>query len=367
VDDVEKGKSGDPSQALFRLMSSQSPNQAIGSFVSSAKPQVVQAMSGAVSSLLGGLSSPSSGIETIVKATGDKIGSLCFQLQMTGYMFRNAEYVMALKDIMELRGTATLQDYKDAFDRLDTDGNGDIEASEVAELLGEVYEGKTPAFEIEAFMKFFDQNKDGKVSWQEFEFGLGAAMAQKEQATRNNNILRGSDEEDEDDEDEVPHVDFEVTGDVEVELEDGKVVKVDAKEYIDNLKQEAQALREALNREKGQFTEDKAPGSELLSGPPSQNDEFGGIAGYIASRQGDVKALTEGISPEIVNTMKLLVDFVLEGGDSGKGRRKKNVPKEELQMEIPGSALQQLALWQLILGYRLREFEAKGDYLKLLE
>jgi hypothetical protein len=85
-DDIEQGKSGNPSQALFRLMSAQSPNQAIGSFVNSASPQVVQAMSGAVSSLLGGLSSPASGVETIVKATGSKIGSLCFQLQMTGYV-----------------------------------------------------------------------------------------------------------------------------------------------------------------------------------------------------------------------------------------------------------------------------------------
>jgi hypothetical protein len=87
-DDIEQGKSGNPSQALFRLMSAQSPNQAIGSFVNSASPQIVQAMSGAVSSLLGGLSSPASGVETIVKATGSKIGSLCFQLQMTGYVFK---------------------------------------------------------------------------------------------------------------------------------------------------------------------------------------------------------------------------------------------------------------------------------------
>jgi hypothetical protein len=36
-------------------------------------------------------------------------------------------------------------------------------------------------------------------------------------------------------------------------------------------------------------------------------------------------------------------------------------------MEIPGSALQQLALWQLVLGYRLREEEASGDYKKLLQ
>ena len=84
LDDIESGKSGNPSQALFRLMSAETPNQSIGSFIRKANPQVVQAMSGAISSLLGGLSSPQSGIEVLVKSTGDKIGSLCFQLQMTG-------------------------------------------------------------------------------------------------------------------------------------------------------------------------------------------------------------------------------------------------------------------------------------------
>ena len=84
MEDVESGKAGDPSQALFRMMSAPSPNQIIGQFVNSADPQVVQAMSGAVSSLLGGLSNPNMGVEVQVKASGEKIGSLCFQLQMTG-------------------------------------------------------------------------------------------------------------------------------------------------------------------------------------------------------------------------------------------------------------------------------------------
>lgn len=110
--DIESGKSKDPSNALFRLMSSSTPNQLIGQFVSGANPKVVKACSDAVNSLLGGLSSPAMGIETIVKTNGEKIGSLCFQLQMTGYMFRNAEYVIALKDMMNLKGSATLEDYK---------------------------------------------------------------------------------------------------------------------------------------------------------------------------------------------------------------------------------------------------------------
>ena len=92
------------------------------------------------------------------------------------------------------------------------------------------------------------------------------------------------------------------------------------------------------------------------------------ISRYIASRGGDVKALTEGISPEVVETMKRLVDFVLEGGDSGKGPKGlSDEEKAEMEMEIPGSALQQLALWQLVLGYRLREEEASGEYKRLLQ
>jgi hypothetical protein len=282
-------------------------------------------------------------------------------------MFRNAEYVVALKRLMKIRGTATLQEYQDAFHRLDTDKNGYIEVSEVTQLLDDVYDGKTPQFEIAAFMEFFDQNNDGKISWKEFERGLGAALAA--QTNRNRNLLSASgdhhedDEDEDDDEDPLAHLgEPEISGTIEIELEDGKSVEIDAKEYIDNLKKEAKALKDELARRQ----ENPPSGSGIsgsLVGPQSAN-EFSSITGYIASLQGNVKALTEGISPEIVETMKMLVDFVLEGGESRKG---KDIPKEEIEMEIPGSALQQLALWQLILGYRLREAEAKGDYLKLLE
>lgn len=84
MNDVESGVNQSPSNALFRVMTSQTPNQVIGEFINTANPQVVAAMSGAVSSLLGGLSNPAMGVETVVKASGEKIGSLCFQLQMTG-------------------------------------------------------------------------------------------------------------------------------------------------------------------------------------------------------------------------------------------------------------------------------------------
>jgi Protein of unknown function (DUF760)/EF-hand domain pair len=403
MDDVESGRSQNPSHVLFRLMSEQSPNAAIGSFVTSAKPQVVQAMTSAVSSLLGGLSNPMSGVEMIVEASGEKMGSLCFQLQMTGYMFRNAEYVMALKELMQLSGSATIRDYKSAFDRLDADGNGYIEAHEVNVLLDDVYNGKTPGFEIAAFVKFFDQNKDGRISWPEFERGLGSAMAEKaERTAKLNNLLmpapderrrkngRSLDNDNDDDDDvDVAKMEPQVSGTIEIEMDDGKIIKIDAKEYIKSLKDEARKLKESLRREKFGISphEEGSPHSAAaaflggLNNTPQQDrsmDTFGGIANYIASRQGDVKALTEGISPEIVDTMKMLVDFVLDGGGTRSSRGSPGIrsskdeaeaakKRAEMSMEIPAAALQQLALWQLILGYRLREAEAKGDYLRLLE
>jgi Protein of unknown function (DUF760)/EF-hand domain pair len=352
----------DPSHSLFRLMSSQTPSQQIASFVSTASPSVVTAMSSAISSLLGGLAStPVSGFDTVVKASSEKLGSLCFQLQMTGYMFRNAEYVMALKQLMNIKGSATLEDYKDAFDDIDSDGSGFIDTNEIRHTLDRVYKGKVPKFEVDAFLKFFDSNKDGQISWEEFERGLGRAMAEQNQANSNMRLLGFGNVEDEDD--DVPDVEPRIEGTVEVELEDGNVIEIEANEYVKSLKQEVRALKASLRREKGlpDMMPSPIPGMKL----EMPGETFGGITDYIARRQGDLKSLTEGISPEIVSTMKMLVEFVLDGGDSGKARKDKK--KEELELEIPGAALQQLALWQLVLGYRLREAEAKGDYLKLLE
>jgi hypothetical protein len=344
-------------------MSSQSPSQQISSFVSTAKPSVVTAMSSAISSLLGGLAAtPVSGFDTVVKASSEKLGSLCFQLQMTGYMFRNAEYVMALKKLMKIKGSATPEDYKEAFEEIDKDSDGFIDTDEIRNLLGRVYDGKVPGFEVDAFLKFFDSNKDGRISWEEFERGLGRAMAQRNQDNKDLRLL-GLGSSDDNDDDDIPDVEPMLEGTVEVELEDGKVIEIEANVYVNALKQEVRALKASLRREKGlpDMIPSPLPGMKL----EVPGDTYGGVTDYIARRQGDIKSLTEGISPEIVTTMKMLVDFVLDGGDSGKARKDKR--REDLELELPSSALQQLAFWQLVLGYRLREAEVKGDYLKLLD
>lgn len=147
-------------------------------------------------------------------------------------------------------------------------------------------------------------------------------------------------------------------------------MRVDAKDYVESLKKEALMLKEALRKEQ-QGDAGKSDPTGMLPGSNPMSGGDGGsmdIARYIASRQGDVKSLTEGISPEIVDTMKRLVHFVLEGGDSAKAKKGlTDEDKAKMEMEIPGSALQQLALWQLVLGYRLREEEATGEYKRLIQ
>ena len=371
VSESKSGQAATPSKALFRLMTLESPNESIRSFVTSASPTVISAMSGTVQSLLGGLAKPGAGVETIVKANGEKLGSLCFQLQMTGYMFRNAEYVLAIKDLMNLQGGATLEEYKAAFDKLDSDGSGYIEVHEIRQLLADVYHPEEiPAVEITSFLEFFDSNHDGRISWQEFETGLGI-VAESKGPSDPNTALPSQDDEDEEEDEDLLLPEPKVSGMIEIEMKNGRVVQVEAREYINELKKEAASLKLALRREQMGPGNVAAAGEGMdMSSPPgaaspsASSDEVG-ISSYIASLQGDFQSLTSGISPDVVESMKMLVDFVLDGGPSGRGKGRSN--DKDLEMEIPSSALQQLALWQLVLGYKLREAEATGEYRKMLE
>jgi EF-hand domain pair len=87
---------------------------------------------------------------------------------------------------------------QDAFDRLDRDSSGFIEAREVKLLLDDVYEGNAPSFEVDALLKFFDKNKDGKISFAEFETGLGAAMTEKAKPNKLLSLMLDSHDDDDD-------------------------------------------------------------------------------------------------------------------------------------------------------------------------
>lgn len=66
--------------------------------------QVQEAVRTTVMGLLGSL--PRHAFETTAIATGDALANLMFQLQMTGYMFKNAEYRLSLRSSM--RASAAL-------------------------------------------------------------------------------------------------------------------------------------------------------------------------------------------------------------------------------------------------------------------
>ena len=56
--------------------------------------------------------------------------------------------------------------------------------------------------------------------------------------------------------------------------------------------------------------------------------------------------------------MRMLVDYILQGG-SPNGDKKALTKDDGVRMEQ--EKLQQLCLYQLVLGYRLREAEATGE------
>merc|ERR1712003_104535 len=99
-----------------------------------------------------------------------------------------------------------------------------------------------------------------------------------------------------------------ISGTIEIELESGRVVEVDANEYMESLKEEARKLKLALRQEKaGGKPRAEKNENDPLAGTLNNSggaEDVVDIASYIASRQGDVKSLTKGIKPEIVDTMK---------------------------------------------------------------
>lgn len=117
-----------PSEKLFELATQKPPSVVLREFFSTSSPQVQQAMQEAVVSLIGAL--PPFEFNSQLTTTGDKLAALMLQLQMTGYMLRNAEYVMTVRRLLGLR-TRSAEEYRKAFEKLDLDDSGFIELSEV--------------------------------------------------------------------------------------------------------------------------------------------------------------------------------------------------------------------------------------------
>ena len=141
--DLAAGRTGS-SDVLFRQLTPVLPSEGIRKFISGSSPVVLSAMSDAIGALMGGLANPAVGAGIVVKADGEKLAALCFQLQKTSYMFRNVEYVLALRELLNLSGQVSGESYKEAFDKIDEDGSGYIDSREVTGADGDLLSVRSP-------------------------------------------------------------------------------------------------------------------------------------------------------------------------------------------------------------------------------
>mmetsp|Transcript_25669 Transcript_25669/g.33614 ORF Transcript_25669/g.33614 Transcript_25669/m.33614 type:complete len:187 (+) Transcript_25669:58-618(+) len=73
------------------------------------------------------------------------------------------------------------EDFESSFRKFDKDGSGFIERDEIQALLEDVYRGPCRQVEVDLFLEKFDQNHDGKISWEEFQSTLMTIRSEVEE------------------------------------------------------------------------------------------------------------------------------------------------------------------------------------------
>ena len=275
------------------VVSRLSPSDLIARFTATASPRVQDAVRTTILGLIGGL--PQMAFETKTVATGERLASLMFQLQMTGYMFKNAEYRLSLSQSLGRSNKFML--------------NGESNPG-----------GK----------EWLDGKRiDGKIK---VRYGASAG---------------GSSESSADDESESPSP-----------SPLGMEVEVDAEAYMAELRGQVSRLREELDVTK-QAREEEIR-KDLLS--------------YIRTLpKEELRELTGTMSPEILEAMKGLVTAVLAGiggGADDDGNELEELAGEDdgnkigpnTVTEQSGEALAQLCMWQLVVGFNLRELEVREEF-----
>jgi hypothetical protein len=124
--------------------------------------------------------------------------------------------------------------------------------------------------------------------------------------------------------------------------EDGMEIEVDAAAYMSELRDEVSRLRDELTETKE--TKDEALRKDLLL--------------YIRTLPAqELKSLTNTMSQDVLVCMKGLVQAVLAGIGDGK-------IGPDTVTEQSGEAMAQLCMWQLAVGYNLRELEVREEMKK---
>jgi len=271
----------------LNVVSRLSPSDLIARFTATASPRVQDAVRTTILGLIGGL--PTMAFETKTVATGERLASLMFQLQMTGYMFANAEYRASLSQSLGSSNTLML--------------NGESSQDGKAWLDGKRIDGKIKV----RYGASADANSESSI----------------------------------DDESESPSPST-----------FGMEVEVDAEAYMAELRGEVSRLREELDATK-QAKEEEIR-KDLLA--------------YIRTLpKQELSQLTGTMSPEVLEAMKGLVTAVLAGIGGNELEELAGIDDgskigPNTVTEQSGEALAQLCMWQLVVGFNLRELEVREEF-----
>jgi hypothetical protein len=277
--------SGQPSSDLLannpymQVVSKLSPSELISKFTATANPRVQDAVRTTILGLIGSL--PKMAFDTTTITSGQRLASLMFQLQMTGYMFKNAEYRLSLSQSL---GMTNANGYSSKLLLAGTEEEAD-EDEEYPSLMGKV---------------------KGKLK---IHYGGDLEASDGAPASK------------------------------------GMEIEVDAAAYMSELRSEVAKLKEDLAQTRE--AKEEALRNDLLM--------------YIRTLPAqELQSLTNTMSQDVLVGMKGLVGAVLSGIGDGK-------IGPETVTEQSGEAMAQLCMWQLAVGYNLRELEVREEMRKSLE
>lgn len=259
----------------MQVVSKLSPSEIISKFTATANPRVQEAVRSTILGLIGSL--PKMAFETTTITTGQRLASLMFQLQMTGYMFKNAEYRLSLSQSL---------------------GMNPVDSNHL--LTGDP---TVPIVDIQ------EKIMTGKIKGK-LKVRLGKKPKTEQQTPSSSS---GNDDPNE--------------------------IEVDAAAYMSELRSEVSKLKEEL-KEHEDAKEEEIRKDLLL---------------YIRTLPArELKELTNTMSQDVLVCMKGLVQAVLSGIGDGK-------IAPDTVTEQSGEAMAQLCMWQLAVGYNLRELEVREE------
>lgn len=290
------------SNPYLRVVSKLSPSDLISKFTSSAHPRVQDAVRSTILGLIGTL--PKMAFETTTITTGERLASLMFQLQMTGYMFKNAEYRLSLSQSLTSVGEGG-QFLLGGDDGEEEDDDDDDHPLSEGKVRGKIK------------ISYGKKGKDG--------------------AARDDDAIKSSDDGVDDDNANSDGNDYETDEDDSMPSME---VEVDAAAYMSELRDEVAKLRDDLDSARQE--KEEAIRKDLLL--------------YIRTLpKQELQSLTGTMSDDVLTAMKGLVNVVL-GGIVSEGQI-----GPETVTEQSGEAMAQLCMWQLAVGYNLRELEVREE------